>query len=264
MFSLKNKIIIITGGAGLLGCNFVEAILYHDGIPVILDKSKKRINLIKNKLFQKFEKEITCFKSDINDKKKLKVILKKILKKYQKIDCLINNAANNHQPDSPRSNFLENYSLKSWNDDINTCLTGAFLCSKIFGTQISKNRNGGSIINISSDLGLIGPNQHLYKTKKIISKKTISYSVAKSGMIGLTRFLSTYWANKNVRSNCLCPGGIKNNHDKSFLLKIEKLIPLGRLAKKNDYNSTIVWMLSDENSYMNGSIISVDGGRTAW
>ena len=131
MFSLKNKIIIITGGAGLLGCNFVEAILYHDGIPVILDKSKKRINLIKNKLFQKFEKEITCFKCDITDEKELKVILKKILKKYQKIDCLINNAANNHQPDSPRSNFLENYSLKSWNDDINTCLTGAFLCSKI-------------------------------------------------------------------------------------------------------------------------------------
>jgi len=264
MFLLKNKVIIITGGAGLLGYNFTKAILLNNGIPVILDKSSKNINLIKKKLSIKFDQEISFFKCDITNEKELKLILKKILKKYKKIDSLINNAANNPQPNSGKSNFLENYSLKNWNNDLNVCLTGAFLCSKIFGTQISKNTNGGTIINISSDLGLIGPNQNLYKSKKIISKKTISYSVAKSGMIGLTKFLSTYWPEKNVRSNCLCPGGIKNNQDEIFLSKIKKLIPLGRMANRDEYNSTIVWMLCDESSYMNGAVISVDGGRTAW
>ena len=150
------------------------------------------------------------------------------------------------------------------NDDLSVGLTGAFLCSKIFGTQISKNKKGGTIINISSDLGLIAPNQNLYKQRKVNSKKAISYSIVKSGMIGLTKYLSTYWSDKNVRSNCLCPGGIQNNQNKIFLKKIEKLIPLKRMAKQNDYNSTIVWMLSDENCYMNGAVISVDGGRTAW
>ena len=264
MFSLKNKIIIITGGAGLLGTNFVEAVLSNDGIPIVLDKSQKNINFLKKNLLSKFKKKILSFKCDITNEKELVVIKKKILKKFNKIDSLINNAANNHQPSSPKSNFLENFNLKNWNDDLRVGLTGAFLCSKVFGTQISKNKKGGTIINISSDLGLIAPNQNLYKQKKDTSKTAISYSVVKSGMIGLTKYLSTYWSDNNVRSNCLCPGGIQNNQNKSFLTKIEELIPLKRMAKKNDYNSTIVWMLSDENSYMNGAVISVDGGRTAW
>jgi NAD(P)-dependent dehydrogenase (short-subunit alcohol dehydrogenase family) len=264
MFSLKNKIIIITGGAGLLGTNFVESILSYDGIPIVLDKSQKKINFLKKHLLSKFNKKIISFKCDITNERELIIIQKKVLKKFNKIDCLINNAANNHQPNSPKSNFLENFSVKNWNDDLSVGLTGAFLCSKIFGTQISKNKKGGTIINISSDLGLIAPNQNLYKQKKVNSKKAISYSIVKSGMIGLTKYLSTYWSDKNVRSNCLCPGGIQNNQNKIFLKKIEKLIPLKRMAKQNDYNSTIVWMLSDENCYMNGAVISVDGGRTAW
>ena len=160
--------------------------------------------------------------------------------------------------------FFRKFEFKRFRKRYKSRLIGAVLCSKIFGTQISKNKNGGSIINISSDLGLIAPNQNLYKNKQKVSKKSVSYSVVKSGIIGLTRYLATYWPNKNLRSNCLCPGGIKNEQDKNFILKINKLIPLKRMANKDDYKSTIVWMLSDETSYMNGAIVSVDGGRTVW
>ena len=148
-----------------------------------------------------------------------------------------------------------------WNKDIAVGLTGSFLCTKHFGNLISQNKNGGSIINISSDLGLIGPKQSLYSQNNV---KPVSYSVVKSGIIGLTRYTATYWADKNVRCNALCPGGIENNQPEIFLRKINQEIPLGRLAKKNEYQGTIIWMLSDASNYLNGAIIPVDGGRTAW
>ena len=123
-----------------------------------------------------------------------------------------------------------------WNQDLAVGLTGSFLCTKYFGNLISKNRNGGSIINISSDLGLIGPKQSLYSKKNF---KPVSYSVVKSGIIGLTKYTSTYWADKNIRCNAICPGGIKNNQPEAFLKKINKEIPLGRLAKKDEYQELL-------------------------
>ena len=126
---------------------------------------------------------------------------------------------------------------------------------------------GGNIINISSDLGIIAPNQDLYKDDSLKDEeqfvKPISYSVVKSGLIGLTRYTSTYWPDK-VRCNCLCPGGIYVDQPDDFLEKISELIPMKRMAQKNEYKGSIVFLLSDASSYMTGSIISVDGGRTAW
>ena len=164
-----------------------------------------------------------------------------------------------------KSNALENFNISEWNKDIEVSLTGSFICSKHFGKEISKNKEGGSIINISSDLGLIGPDQRIYQTNnKGNFVKPISYSVSKSGLIGLTRYLATYWAEKNVRCNAICPGGIENKQSKKFISNVSNLIPLSRMAKSNEYQSTLIWMLSDSTKYLNGSIVSVDGGRTAW
>ena len=164
---------------------------------------------------------------------------------------------------------MENYDLSKWNQDISVGLTGSFLCAKYFGFEISKNTNGGSIINISSDLGVVAPDQQLYKQDNIIDDeqtvKPVTYSIVKTGLIGLTRYLSTYWAEKNVRCNALCPGGIYNDQlSEEFLDRIHQRIPLKRMADVNDYKSTIVFMISDSSSYLNGAVISVDGGRTAW
>jgi NAD(P)-dependent dehydrogenase (short-subunit alcohol dehydrogenase family) len=158
--------------------------------------------------------------------------------------------------------------IEMWNKDIAVGLTGAWLCSKHFGSQIAKNKNGGSIVNISSDLGLIAPDQRLYKKAKETyenrSVKPVTYSVVKSGLIGLTRYFSTYWAEKGVRCNAMCPGGIENGQADEFLDKIKTRIPMGRLAKSDEYQGTLLWMLSDASSYLNGAVITVDGGRTVW
>jgi len=147
-------------------------------------------------------------------------------------------------------------------------LTGSFLCAKYFGNYISQNKNGGSIINISSDLGLIAPDQRLYYQDGVLSElqnvKPVTYSVVKSGLIGLTKYISTYWPDKNVRSNVICPGGVENGQSEDFINQVSNRIPLGRLAKKDEYQSSIVWMLSDSSSYLNGAVIAIDGGRTAW
>ena len=152
--------------------------------------------------------------------------------------------------------------------DIAVGLTGSFICTKYFGFEISQNKNGGTIVNISSDLGIIGPDQRLYREEGIPlnkqSVKPVTYSVVKSGLIGLTRYTATYWSDKNVRCNAICPGGVENGQPAEFLEKVHSRIPMNRLAKPYEYQSTLVWMLSDASSYLNGAIISVDGGRTAW
>ena len=270
MFDLNNKKIVVTGAAGLLGSKFSEVILKFNGMPIMLDIDFLKLKTISQRLQNKYNKEAPFFEVDITNEDNIKINSQTLKKKFSKIDALINNASFNPAFEKNKTNLnnnsFESFKFEQWNKEISVGLTGSFLCSKHYGTLISKNKNGGVIINISSDLGLIAPNQNIYydKSKKKQYYKPISYSVVKSGIIGLTRYLSTYWADKNVRCNALCPGGIQTNQSKIFLKKIHELIPLKRMAKKDEYLSTIIWMLSDYSSYLNGAVISVDGGRTAW
>ena len=143
-------------------------------------------------------------------------------------------------------------------DELKVGLKGAMLCTKIFGTEMSRQKQGGNIINISSDLGIISPDNRIYKNNFV---KPVTYSVIKHGIIGLTKYTATYWP-KKVRCNALAFGGMENNQDKNFIKKIKGLIPMGRMGKKNEYNNTILFLSSKASSYINGATIVVDGGRT--
>ena len=272
LFTLKDKVIIITGAVGLLGFEYCKAILSANGIPILIDINEK---LLKAKVSELKDKYPNCvfdsFVVDITNEKRLKKNCSEIIAKYGKIDGLINNAANNPKiEDNGEINFsrLENFNVNVWQNDLNIGLLGSFLCIKYYGFEISKNIEGGSIINVSSDLGVIAPNQNLYKkdgvSKDLQSVKPVTYSVIKHGINGLTKYVSTYWADKNVRCNSICPGGVFNNQPEDFLNKVSKLIPLGRMAKKEELNGIIIYLLSDASSYVNGSIINIDGGRTSW
>ena len=221
IFSIDDKIIVVTGASGLLGRYHVEAIAAFGGIPILIDIDNNISNISKE-INDKYKIESSSYLVDITSESSIEKNCKEILKKYGKIDGLINNAANNPKiDDDSRDLFcrLENFKLSNWEKDLKVGLTGAFLCSKHYGTAISSNVDGGTIINISSDLGLIGPNQSLYAKKNIsIDKqivKPVTYSVVKTGIIGLTRYLATYWPNK-VRANALCPGGVNFNYTKGI------------------------------------------------
>jgi NAD(P)-dependent dehydrogenase (short-subunit alcohol dehydrogenase family) len=127
---------------------------------------------------------------------------------------------------------------------------------------------GGVILNIASDLGMIAPDQRIYRDPDAVEErqpvKPVTYSVVKHGLIGLTRYLATYWPDKGVRANALCPGGIYNSQPDDFVERLTNLIPMGRMADKDDYTGAVLFMLSDASRYMNGSVVTIDGGRTCW
>ena len=248
--NLENKNVIITGGSGFLGSQIIDALLNEKANVFIIDIQKP-----KKKTSAKY------FKSDITNEKSLKKILKFFKSKQIKIDVLINNAAINYPPlKSKKNNFkLETFPNNLWDKDISVSLRGSYLCTKVFGSYMSKFKKG-SIINVSSDLGIIAPDQRIYRNSGFI--KPVTYSVVKHGIIGLTKYIASYWGNKNIRCNAIAPGGIYNNQNSSFVKKMNQLIPLGRMAKKNEYNGLILFLCSDLSSYITGSVIVADGGRT--
>lgn len=270
-FSLKDKVIIITGGCGFLGLKHAEAIIEADGIPILLDISQHIINSGLSKLKNMYPSaQMDAYVVDITKENNIISVKNNILSKFGKIHGLINNAANNPKmEDGVLLNWsrLENLPEKIWNEDLAVGLTGAFFCSRIFGSVMAEN-GGGVIINISSDLGLISPDQRLYKKEGLDSGqqpvKSITYSIVKHGLLGMTRYLATYWADKNVRCNALCPGGVFNGQPEDFIAKLTNLIPLGRMAEPDEYKAVIVFLCSGASSYMTGACISVDGGRTCW
>ena len=271
LFRLDNKIIVITGATGLLGRKHAEAVACYGGTPILLDLSQQVVDDFSNELNLKYGVGSIGFSIDITDEKMIKSNVEKLIEIFGKIDGLVNNAANNPKvEDSKEVNFsrLENFPLNIWNEDIAVGLTGSFLCTKHYGLAISQNPNGGSIVNISSDLGLIAPDQRLYAKDGVANDKQnvkpVTYSVVKTGLIGLTRYLATYWADKNVRCNAMCPGGVENGQPDDFLKAVNKRIPMGRMANADEYQGTLLWMLSDASSYLNGAIIPVEGGRTTW
>ena len=152
--------------------------------------------------------------------------------------------------------------------EISVGLTGALICTKEFGSEMAKDGKGGVILNISSDLSVFAPQQKLYKKPDLSDEmqpvKPITYSVIKTGLIGLTRYVATYWNDKKIRCNALSPGGIKNDQGDVFVSEISKLIPLGRMAEKDEYRSAIQFLCSDASSYMTGQNIVIDGGRSIW
>jgi NAD(P)-dependent dehydrogenase (short-subunit alcohol dehydrogenase family) len=271
LFRLDNKIIVITGATGLLGRKHAEAIACFGGMPILLDLSQQAVTDLANELNNKYNVGSIGFAIDITNEDAIENNANQLIERFGKIDGLVNNAANNPKvEDSSEVNFsrLENFPLNIWNDDVNVGLTGSFLCAKHYGYKISQNPNGGSIVNISSDLGLIAPDQRLYKKNGVDDSlqnvKPVTYSVVKTGLIGLTRYLATYWADKNVRCNAMCPGGVENDQPDDFIEKVSKRIPMGRMANVDEYQGTLLWMLSDASSYLNGAIVPVEGGRTTW
>ena len=207
---------------------------------------------------------IQIFKCDLSKEKSVSNLFSKLFTKYKNIHVLINNAAPNPTISKIKKNdnSLENFPTKKWVNDINSGLTSAFLCTKYFVKY--KNKKQESILNISSDLGILAPNQSIYKNKNTKNFKPVSYSVMKHGIIGLTKYCATYLIEKKIRCNALAFGGVKNDQPANFIRKLNKLIPNGRMANKTEYNLSIIFMISEASSYMNGSTVIIDGGRSIW
>jgi NAD(P)-dependent dehydrogenase (short-subunit alcohol dehydrogenase family) len=269
-FDLTGRNIVITGAGGLMGRQFAYSLSEFGANLILLDINEKSINELADLLNQNFATKVSCFVVDITDENQVRNSVQLSLKSHGALDGLINNAARNPSVGVDgllNLGRLENLSIEDWSTDLAVGLTGAFLCSKHFGFAMSRNKNGGIIVNISSDLGLISPDQRIYSSPETpvdeSPVKPVSYSVVKSGLLGLTRYLATYWPGV-IRCNAICPGGIETDQNHEFIDKLAHRIPMGRMAKRDEYGATMVYLMSNASSYLNGAIIPIDGGRTAW
>ena len=269
-FSLKNKVAIITGGAGLLGVQHAKAIAEQGGIPLLWDVNVKKSKVIAADISAHYRCVCEAFNVDITSSKTVEYALLDILTRYDKVDILINNAANDPKPSTDSTLSwarLENITTEMWQKDLNVGLLGAFNCSKSIGTHMAIT-GGGVILNIASDLGIIAPDQRIYSLEGVPRNeqpvKPVTYSVVKHAIIGLTKYLATYWADDNVRVNSLSPGGIYADQPDDFVEKLAALIPMGRMASTDEYQAAVLFLVSQASSYMTGSNLVIDGGRTCW
>tara|TARA_B100000242_G_C43036538_1_gene483240 strand:- start:720 stop:1553 length:834 start_codon:yes stop_codon:yes gene_type:complete len=272
-FNLKNKVAFITGGGGFLGLQHAEALLKSEAIVVLSDISNSNLEKSINLLQEKYStRKIFKIQSDVTSMNSLKDAQEFLSSKNLFVDILINNAAIdpkvNNDLKMESSSRLEKFDISEWNKQIAVGLTGALNCIKVFGFEMAQSNKNGVILNIASDLSVIAPDQRIYRKENIDEDmqqvKPVTYSVIKSGLVGLTKYVATYWADKGVRCNALSPGGIFNNQSKMFVSKLENLIPMNRMAKIDEYQGAVQFLCSDASSYMTGQNIVIDGGRSVW
>jgi NAD(P)-dependent dehydrogenase (short-subunit alcohol dehydrogenase family) len=268
IFNLQDRNIVITGSSGTLGTQFSH-ILSSVGANVILvdidTKNNKKLEQIIKKKYKTNPKSYTL---DLTNTKKVVSTCKKIIKDFRKIDGLINNAAFTSKVGISQStkNYslpFEKFPLDLWEKTLSVNLTGIFLCCQEFG-KIMKKQKHGSIVNISSIYGIVGADQSIYGKSKL--SLPISYASSKGAIIAMTMYLASYWRNQNIRINSLTLGGVKDTvyQKKEFIKNYSKKTMLGRMAKKDEYDGAILFLISDASSYMTGSNLIVDGGWTAW
>ena len=270
LFDLSGRVAIITGGAGLLGYQHGDVLAAAGAHVVLLDLATSDPAKAAAQLTASHGVECIGVGADITDEASIVQSSRRIMVKFGRIDILVNNAANNPKVEDGEKKAwsrLENLPLSVWDADIRVGLTGAFLCSRVFGTEMAK-AGRGVIINVASDLGLIAPDQRLYRVDGLPEDqqpvKPVTYSIVKSGLLGLTRYLATYWSGSNIRVNAISPGGVSNGQPEVFLSRLKQLIPMERMADRSEYQGAILFLCSDASSYMTGANLVIDGGRTCW
>jgi NAD(P)-dependent dehydrogenase (short-subunit alcohol dehydrogenase family) len=266
-FSLKGKTALVTGGAGLLGKEFCLTLAQAGALVYLADLNlEAALNAAEGIAAQGYPVRAT--RLDVTDPDSVTAVVDTIVTATGRLDILVNSAAMDPKFDPEHaqnnSNAFETYPLQSWQDAVNVNLTGPFLVSQVAARQMKK-QGKGSIINICSTYGLCGPDQRIYeKPGQPKVYKPVYYTVTKAGILGLTKYLATYYTGTDIRVNALTPGGVFNNHDEDFVRNYSARTVIGRMAHKDEMNGALLFLASDASSYMTGGNVIVDGGWTAW
>lgn len=268
LFSVKDRVVIITGGLGQLGRQFSLALADRGAKVAIFDIRTDTQWITERFGWRSNDENLMCIRADITQRSSIEAGLSQVITRWGVPHALINNAALDSPPNAPaeENGPFEGYPESSWDKVMEVGLKGAFLCCQVVGGQMAV-ANRGAVINISSIYGLVSPDQRIYEYRRAGETpffKPVAYSVSKSALFNLTRYLATYWASHNVRVNTLTLGGVFNNQDDRFLANYSARVPLGRMACEDEYNGAILFLVSDASSYMTGASVIIDGGWTAW
>lgn len=268
-FKLNNQVAVVTGGAGLLGKEFCRTLAQAGAAVVVADLNEGLAGQVAGELQQAGHKVIPC-QVDVTSPTSTRAMADAAVNAFGRLDILVCSAAMDPKFDPQNQsaqsrNAFEDYPLQSWQQALDVNLTGMFLCAQA-AVKPMLAQDHGVIINICSTYGLVGPDQRIYLRPGQEAKqyKPVFYSVTKAGVLGLTRYLATYYAGKNIRANALTPGGIFNNHDDIFTQNYSARTVMGRMARKDEMSGALLFLASDASTYMTGANLVVDGGWTAW
>lgn len=271
LFDLRGRTAVVTGGAGLLGVEFCRTLLEAGAAVVLADIDMLAAQAAAQRLGRQ-DGRILHVLTDVTDPSAVEKMVQQTLQHFGRLDILVNCAGIDPKfdpghlssnPGGADSGSFEQFPLEMWNQALAVNLTGAFLCCQAAARQMVI-QGSGVIVNLSSIYGLVGPDQRLYHQAGKQQFKPVYYSVTKSGILGLTVYLATYYAGKNIRVNAISPGGVFNNHADEFVQQYSARAVLGRMAEKDELNGALLFLASDASKYMTGANLVVDGGWTAW
>jgi len=270
IFDISGKIVVVTGGMGQLGQQFTKTLLDGQAKVAILDPIVDLDLLDLQLKEQEKNDELILIKADVTKRESLEQALLTIKNKWGEAPYgLINNAALDSPPSAPAEETgpFEDFPEQSWNRVMDVNVKGVFLACQVFGKAMAE-VGGGSIINIGSTYGMVSPDHRIYEYKAENGGdpfyKPVVYSASKSALVNLTKYIAVYWAKSGVRANMMGLGGVFNNQDNKFMEGYCAKVPMGRMAKEDEYNGTVVYLMSDAASYVTGTTIMLDGGWTAW
>ena len=272
LFRLRDRVAVVTGGAGLLGSQFCRTLAGAGASVIVADIDARGAQSLSDSLAQAGH-TIQAVQTDVTSRDSVRKLVTTTLDAFGRLDILVNSAVLDPKFDpghisealaADGSGAFESYPLEAWDRALQVNLTGVFLCCQA-AVQPMLDQGRGVIINLSSIYGLAAPDQRMYQHPgKPAQYKPVYYPVTKSAVLGLTRYLATYYAGKNIRVNALSPGGVFNGHDDDFVEAYSARSVLGRMAEKDEMNGALLFLASDASQYMTGANLVIDGGWTAW
>lgn len=265
-FSLKGKKAIVTGGAGILGRHFASGLASAGADVAIVDINEKGTEQVAEEIRDTYGVTALAFPCNLLDESEVQMMVDKVVRQFGTIDILHNNAAGKSQDLEAFFAPFEEYSLEQWRYIMQTNIDTMFLVAKHVG-KVMKAQQRGSIIQTASIYGVLGPDNRIYEGSHYMNMEINTpaiYSTSKAGVIGLTKYLATYWAKENIRVNTITPGGVESGQNETFKQKYGNRIPLGRMANPEEMVGALIYLASDASSYVTGQNILIDGGLSAW
>lgn len=263
-FNLDNRVVVLTGGAGILGQRMAMALAVHGARLALIDRDAKRVEEAVAKVHAEVPgASVRGQVCDITQREQLQALHDRVSKELGPIDVLINNAA------AKSANFFEPFAtfpIDDWDEVMDVNVKGVMLGCQVIGSAMAE-RGNGSIINTLSIYGIVAPDQRIYEGS-IYEGRAINtpavYSASKAAVWGLTRYLAAYWGDQGVRVNAITPGGVFSGQNETFVQRYSARVPMGRMALQDEMSGAVVYLASDASSYVNGHNIVVDGGLTVW
>jgi NAD(P)-dependent dehydrogenase (short-subunit alcohol dehydrogenase family) len=261
-YDMSGRVVVLTGGTGRLARHYAVVLSEVGANVVLVDLDQAMCDEVAAELRHQFGTDAMGLQIDISNKEEVVAGFSKIWDHYGRIDVLVNNAAANQLTvfDGKLVGF-EDFPLEFWQDNLDVNLTGAFLCSQSAGKRMTE-QGSGVILNIGSVYGVVACDQRIYGDTGINS--SVAYATTKSGILNFTRYLASYWQGKNIRVNCLSPGGVFNNQGEPFLSNYTGKTMLKSMADLDDLASALLYLVSDASKWVTGANLMVDGGWTAW